>query len=107
MRSLPCREAHQGWGWSRWGGGGRDYGPAACETQSPGGPPEQERAWQELPLGMWPATASRGRVAASGALSPTGFLIGSEACLVWVRKEGRSLRVGHLDTAGNTFNIFS
>lgn len=35
-----------------------------------GGPPGQEQAWQELPLGMWLAMASRGRVAASRALIP-------------------------------------
>lgn len=53
------------------GGGRRDYGPAACEAQSPrGGSQGQEGDWQELPLGMWPAMASRGHAAASRALIP-------------------------------------
>lgn len=37
----------------------------------PGVPQGQEGDWQELPLGMWPAMASRLRAAASGALIPS------------------------------------
>ena len=89
MRFLLCREVHQGWGWSWRGGGGRDYGPAACEAQSLGGGhqsrsgPGKSSHWgcgQPRPAGsVWPHPEP---------LSPTSFLIGSEECLVWVRKEG-------------------